>query len=293
MSEQGFKRRDVEHSFRAFKDLVDDLTIATSGTWSDVFTRLVHHCLHNRVMKVVTKSLRNEPSPAIVQWCNDCIQKGVVRLPTDERERLSRLFGLLVAVYHGVVDKSAEFDLLKFCWEALSTGMSYDEALSGFTEQIVVPFARDLGYRLDDILEDAREEDENNVPFQVIYQHLGPSIQIGGSADSASISLSAGDITVTQISTIDEIRGELATLRGFIQQLSLEKEEGSAALADFRVLEEAAEGKGSQQDVERAAGQLAKRHSGIKSWLQTFLSKATVSLASNLLVQALKGALAG
>ncbi len=293
MSEQGFKRSDAKRSFRTFDDLVRDLGSATEGTWHDVFTRLVHHCLHDQVMMVVTQSLHNEPRSAIVAWCNDCVQKGVVGLPTDERERLSRLFGLLVAVYDGIMDKSEEVNLLAFCWQALGTGMSFDEGLSGFTEQIVAPFARDLGYRLDDILEDAREGDENNVPFQVIYQHLGPSIQIGGSADGASISLSAGDTTVTQISTVDDIRGELATLRGLIQELSLEKEEGSAALADLRVLEEAVDGRGSQQDVEKAAGQLAKRHGTIKDWLQAFLFKASVAMGSNLLLQALNGALGG
>lgn len=56
-----FTRREVERSFRTFRDIVGDLMAAKFQTWGDTFDRLVAHCETDAVMQVITEPLRTDP----------------------------------------------------------------------------------------------------------------------------------------------------------------------------------------------------------------------------------------
>src|SRR5688572_19743793 len=99
MAEGKFTRREVHRSFRKFRDIASDLIRARYQTWSANLRRLIDHCETDRVMRVVTDPLRNNPNVDVDRWYQDFLESsgGMVgsekfRLPADDDEQTSLFY---------------------------------------------------------------------------------------------------------------------------------------------------------------------------------------------------------
>jgi hypothetical protein len=149
-----FSRREVERAFRKFKDTYSDLMRARFQSWGGVFTQLMTHCETDPVMRVVTDPLRKNKNVDAEKWHADTL--GTVRgmlgsghfaLPPDDDDRTALLYQFFLNIEAG------KADVRTFCIRVYGE-TKYQGMVQIFNDEFVLKFAREVTYRLDDVMKD-------------------------------------------------------------------------------------------------------------------------------------------
>lgn|GEM_PF-4893649 len=181
----GFSPREVHRAFRKFNDLAGELACAGIASWRGLLKRLIHHCTNHPVMRVVSEPLRTRGGVGVKTWYASSMQNRTYELPCDDDERLALLYQFLEAVNdreHSKIDETI------FANEVLG-GTTPDDEYRRLSEHFVRPFARDVAYRLQDILD--KIEYRDSVPFGILRVFGGTTsnVNIHGDVIGSAIGL--------------------------------------------------------------------------------------------------------
>ena len=214
-----FKKRDVERSFRKFRDIVNDLFSAKFQQWGDMFTHLIVHCETDPVMKVITGPLRYDPRVEAKKWWDDAlasvqgmIGSGRYTLPTDDDERTA----LLYQVFLGIENEKWDFQRFSM---AVYGHTKYQDEVETFNRELVLKFTREMSYRLDEIVAENEGAEEIAREAMVVFHHYDQSTTVHGNFQGI-----AGDVTnssVTQNLVLKIAKNDLQSLRDYLVNAGL------------------------------------------------------------------------
>ncbi len=166
-----FSRREVEHAFRKFRDLVDHLMAATFHTWDDDFIRLFTYCETDPVMQVVTEPLRTDPRIDADKWWTDAVKSvrgapgsGQYTLPADADRRTALLYQVFLK------PKGEEVNFACFCVSVYGQ-TDYQKMVDTFNCELVHPFSSEVSNRLDDILTANADQQEIARRSLLVFHH--------------------------------------------------------------------------------------------------------------------------
>ncbi len=174
-----FDRKQVEISFRKFKDYSDDVVSANNILFHTKFNIFIDHCENDPVMSFICKQLKN-----IDINSDEWLRKGQSTggsmvgscqfdLPVDEKTRDALLYQLCLKV------NKHEIDLFKFCL-VLFRSNSLNKAVYDFNEAIIKPMVRSIGYKLEEIMYDIETDlrNERYIPITVfnVYQDFSTTV---------------------------------------------------------------------------------------------------------------------
>lgn len=292
-SQERFSRRQVERSFRKFKDIVHDLLSAKFQTWSNTFTHLITHCEEDAVMRVVTAPLRANRRVDASKWYEDCMASvggmvGTARyeLPYDDEDRTALLYQFLLKV------ERDSLNIQQFCINAYGT-TSYQEMVDIFNRELVLKFAREVSYRLDEIMADIGNRQEVSRDAMVVFHYHDHSVSIHGNVQGSNVAAGT-NATVSGTSATFDSNEEVATALRAMLPLTSEVVEGQRQIVEcaIQTLVRAAEGNSiSAAEVEKATSVIAVSSSTLRQRLGDIAGRIGVSLTGSAIFQAIKMAL--
>lgn len=278
-----FTRDEILRSVRRFSDYVDDLLQADHRAFPNLFKNLIAHCERDPVMSVITRPLRDSehPDTDVEAWFarfqasrGGMVGSGRYDRPDDEEIRLSLWYKFFIRLNDGSID----FD--DFAVDAFGSG-DIDEEIDSFNSHFFRGWARDVGYRLEGLLQ--------RVPQDKPVE--GASLRV----------FSAENLHVTHIVGNHNV---VATHRGAVTI-------SSTAPDPHRLLEEVARvlrSTGHTAVAERVAvlspdsepadlvpvlTAAAKADSGVRARLQSFVDAAAANAAGSLFFESLRLVLYG
>ena len=167
---QTYDHKKIERSFRRFRDYSEDILDSNSKTFSNNLNIFITFCETDEIMRIISAQLKSNKNVDINRWYGDFQKTGgsligskKYVLPTNEENRISLLYQLLLKIH------SDEIDFQKFCIDAYGK-TNFNEMVWAFNDAISRPLIRDLGYRLDDIIETTNNDLEVPVGKLVIIQ---------------------------------------------------------------------------------------------------------------------------
>jgi hypothetical protein len=209
-----FSRREVERSFRKFRDIVNDLFSAKFQQWDDMFTHLIAHCENDPVMTVITEPLKNDPRVNATKWWDDAIAsvRGMVgsghyALPTDDDERTA----LLYQVFLGI--ENNDWDLSRFNMSVFGH-THYQDMVDTFNQELVLKFTREMSYRLDEVVADNEDADEIPREAMIVFHHHDQSTTVHGNFQGIAGNVTNSSITQEQSMTITQ--SDFQSLRSYL-----------------------------------------------------------------------------
>jgi len=195
MKQGGFSRREIERSFRKFKDIVNDLFQAQFQTWGNVFTHLITHCEKDPVMQVVTGPLKANKNVDAERWYADArgsggsmVGSGHYELPYDDEDRTALLYQFFLMLEDGKVN------LNSFCIGMYGT-TRYQESVETFNRELVEKFTREVSYRLDEIMEDIGDQQEVPREAMVVFHHHDYSLNVQGNIQGSNVAAGGSSIS--------------------------------------------------------------------------------------------------
>lgn len=213
-SHNTFKKRDVERSFRKFRDIVNDLFSSKFQQWGDMFTHLIAHCETDPVMKVVTEPLKHDPRVDAKKWWDaavvsgrSMVGSGQYILPTDDGERTA----LLYQVFLGV--ENDNWNIMRFSMSVYGH-TKYQDMIDTFNHELVLKFTREMSYRLDEIVADNEGAEEIAQEAMIVFHHHDQSTIVHGNFQGI-----AGDVTnstVTQNLNMTVMQNDFQSLRDYL-----------------------------------------------------------------------------
>lgn len=194
MIEKNYRREDIEISFRKYADFSTDLINSDYGTFPNNLNQFIYFCENDSIMSFITKQLHNHPKVNFNEWFSQFTSSGSsavgsckFMLPVDEDEKISLLYQLLLSIHGG------EIKLHQFCIIAYGSG-NMDEGTYEFNEKITNKLVRELGYKLEAILNSTSNKDD--VPSSrliIINTGEGSTNQIAVGNDIKQIHIPGND----------------------------------------------------------------------------------------------------
>jgi hypothetical protein len=296
MAAEQFTRREVERAFRKFRDLLTDLMQARFQTWGDTFTHLIAHCEKNPVMRVVTEPLRANKNVDANRWYLDTLASvlgmvgsGRYSLPVDDDDRTALLYQLFLKVEYENINIS------EFCMSVYGT-TNYQEMVSVFNEELVTKFAREMTYRLDEVLTDLGTSQE--VPREAMlvfhfhdHSQQDNSMHITGPIQGSNVAVGGSSISNSSATytTNAELAEALKGLKPLIREVTESQRDAVAVALD--VLVEATQKAIPVAQVAQATDTLAKSSPSFTDRLKDITGKIGIGLLSSTLVQGIKAGL--
>lgn len=238
----GFSPSDVHRAFRKFNDLAGELACAGISSWRGLLKRLLHHCTTDPVMRVVSEPLRTRSGVDVNGWYESSMQHRTYELPCDDDECLALLYQFLEAVNNR---DSSKIDETIFANEVLG-GTTPDDEYRRLSQHFVAPFARDVGYRLRDILNEIA--DRESVPVDILRIFGGTTSNVNihgdviGSAVGSGASLVADSLVAFKeaVSQFEpDLRDTLIKARQAADDVELPVHDKEDLLYDLRKLVDA------------------------------------------------------
>lgn len=200
---QIYDHKKIERSFRRFRDRSKDLLNSNSKTFSNNLNIFIDFCENDEIMHVISTQLKSNKNVDINRWYNDFQKTGgsfigskAYVLPTNEEDRISLLYQLLLKIH------SNEIDFHRFCLDAYGE-TNFNEMVWAFDDAISRPLIRDLGYRLDEIIETTNSDLE--VPGEkLVIIHTGD-----GSVNTIALGENIKQTIISQNSELDELVNKL------------------------------------------------------------------------------------
>jgi len=158
-------------------------------------------------MRIISAQLKTNENVDINQWYSDFsdfqktggsfIGSKEYLLPTNEEDRISLLYQLLLKLH------SHEIDFHGFCIDAYGK-TNFDEMLWAFNDAISRPLIRDLGYRLDEIIEATNKDVRVPVEKLVIINTGDRSV------NTIALGENIKQTVINQSSELDELINKLS-----------------------------------------------------------------------------------
>lgn len=282
MTEVTFARRSVERSFRKFTDIINDLLQADFRTWGNSFTHLVTHCENDPIMKVVIGPLKDTNLADAHAWYEQFARSvggmagsGRYELPYDDDERTALLYQFFLMIENGEV----AFD--RFCIDAYGK-THFQEMVWTFNRELVEKFAREVSYRLKEILEDTAEESLISSGAMILFQHFDQSTNIEGNVVGSVVA--AGDSRISNAdisySSYQEVGSALEGLVPLVEEVSEEFQSTVRESLEGLILM-AREGTPSRNQVEEFATVIRDQAPGIAAALKSIALSMVGSLAAS------------
>jgi hypothetical protein len=156
---------DVRLSIRKFRDYSSDLQYADVNTFEDRIGVFLNFCRTDPVFARIREQLVSNPRANFEAWEKQSMETsftgwvGSVRLvfPTNEDDRVSLLYQFVEAA------GDPKFNLLGKLIHWFTVGSNrYDDYLRAFSDAVMRPLFRDLGYKLEEV--EARLPDDKRAP---------------------------------------------------------------------------------------------------------------------------------
>jgi hypothetical protein len=293
MSNETFSRREVERSFRKFKDCVNDLFAAVFQTWGDCFTHLMTHCEVDHVMRVVTEPLRSNTSVNAREWYQNAanstrgmVGSGRYTLPTDDDDRTALLYQFFLML------ENNEVDLLRFCNTVYGTSRHQD-SVNTFNRELVSKFTREVSYRLDEIIQDLGDATEVRREAMLVFHYhdnkgQDHSMNFHGPVQGANVAGPGATITgsTATYNNNTDLAAALKALKPLIAEVASEQRQ--AVESALHQLVEATHKDIPVAQVAPALETVAKASPTLAQRLKDIGSKIGLSLMASSIFQAIK-----
>lgn len=287
-----FPRCDIERSFRKFNDIVNDLLGAKHQTWGNIFTHLITHCEEDPVMEVITEPLRSNRQVDAAKWYADAVASahemvgsGHYELPYNDDDRTALLYQFFLKV------EKEGLDISNLCVAVYGTTNDQD-IVDTFNRELVTKFAREVSYRLDEILQDVGDQKTVAREAMIVFHHHDQSTTIHGNIQGSFIATSGGSIAGATVTY--NCATELATaLRSLLPLVNTVAENQRSAVE--RALEiliaATASDNHSPTDIAAAATTVANGSPTLASRLKWIAGRIGTSLVASTIFQGIKTAL--
>jgi polyhydroxyalkanoate synthesis regulator phasin len=200
---QIYDHKKIKRSFRRFRDYSEDLLDSNSKTFSNNLNIFINFCENDEIMRIVSAQLKSNKNVNINRWYSDFQKTGGALigskeyvLPTNEEDRISLLYLLLLKIH------SDEISFQRFCMDAYGK-TNFNEMIGAFNDAISRPLIRDLGYRLDEIIETTNSDLEVPIGKLVIIQTGDRSI------NTIALGENIKQTVISQNSELDELVNKL------------------------------------------------------------------------------------
>lgn len=177
-------------------DYASDLNSADYNTLDDRLAKFCHFCSTDSVFSNIDQQLRHVASSGFDSWYAERSESqggmsgsGQLIFPLEDETRIAFMYELLFRI------QSANIKIWDFCINFFSIrSNSLDDYLYAFNEAITGIMIRDIGYKLEEMLEEMEESDEGFVS--------AASIQIIHNAENV-IQQTASGSNITQSASIE------------------------------------------------------------------------------------------
>ena len=289
MNQPVFARREVDRAFRKFRDLVQDLYQTDHHTWGDRITHLLNHCEQNPVMKVITEPLRRNQNVDAGKWYDEYMMQESrpalpYRLPLDDEDCAALIYQFLLLLEY----EEERIDLVGFCYRAFGTSKHAD-SIRRFNAELVSKFTREIGYRLDEILEDIGGATEVPAAAMIVFHHYDNSMNIHGNIQGSNVAGGGSNVSgsTATFTTTGDLADALKALKPLVQGVVAEQRQ--AVEAALTALVSAAETDSvPQEQIASAAATVAAASPPLRDRLKEIAGKLGLNLASSGIVQGLK-----
>lgn len=198
-----YDHKKIERAFRRFRDYSETLVNSNSKTFSNNLNIFINFCENDEIMHIISTQLKSKKNVEINRWYKDFQKTGgsfigskKYVLPTNEEDRISLLYKLLLKIH------SNEIDFQRFCIDAYGK-TNFNDMVWAFNDAISRPLIRDLGYRLDDIIETTNNDLEVPVGKLVIIQTGDRSV------NTIALGENIKQTVISQNSELDELVNKL------------------------------------------------------------------------------------
>lgn len=139
------------------------------------------------------------------------VGSGKYTLPYDEGERTALLYQFFLMIEHGDV----AFDA--FCMNAYGK-TNFQEMVWIFNEELVSKFAREVSYRLDEVLEDTADLESISSGAMLVFHHHDNSTVIHGDVSGSVVAAGGSTVINSKIEyhTSEDLQAALADLRPLV-----------------------------------------------------------------------------
>ena len=200
---QKYAHKKIERSFRRYKDYSADLLNSSSKTFLNNLNIFINFCGNDEIMRIVSAQLKSNKNVDTNRWYSDFQKTGgsligskEYVLPTNEEDRISLLYQVLLKMH------SDEIDFKRFCIDAYGK-TNFNEMVWAFNDAISRPLIRDLGYRLDEIIETTNSDLEVPIGKLVIIQTGDRSV------NTIALGENIKQTVISQSSELDELVNKL------------------------------------------------------------------------------------
>lgn len=289
-----FTRREVERSFRKFRDIVSDLFSAQFQQWGDMFTHLITHCETDAVMKVITEPLKNDPRIDAQQWFSEAISSvrgmvgsGSYTLPTDDEERTALLYQVFLGVEHD------NFSISQFN-QSVFGHSRYQDMVDTFNQELVLKFTREIEYRLEEIMTDNQGSDTFSREAMIVFHHHDNSTTISGTVQGSNIATGNAQITDSpvQFNTASDIAAEINALKSLASEFSKANQKTLATALDY-LASSVDDDDASPAEIAEAVQTASEISPTIRSRLNGILTGAGTSMLGSAIIEGLKSYFGG
>ena len=284
-----FSRREVERSFRKFRDIVNDLFSAKFQQWGDMFTHLMSHCETDPVMMVVTEPLKSDPRVDAKKWWDDAVASvsgmvgsGGYSLPTDDQERTALLYQVFLGVEH------ENFSIQRFN-QSVYGHSKYQDMVNTFNHELVLKFTREVSYRLDEIATDNDGADTIPREAMIVFHHHDNSTNISGTVQGSNIATGSAQIknATAQFNTPSDVAAEINAIKSLATEFSKTNQKTLVTALDF--LASAAESNDAPvTEIAEAARTVSELSPSIRDRLNSVFVGTGTSMAGSVIFEGLK-----
>jgi hypothetical protein len=294
MGNMQFSRREVDRSFRKFKDIISDLSQSQWQTWEGTFRNLLTHCQQDPVMRLVMDPLLTNTNVDATKWYTDArnstggmLGRGTYDLPYDDEDRTALLYQFFIMINDGRADFSS------FCISVYGED-SFQSEVHVFNRELVDKFAREVSYRLDEIIEDIGAQQEVPREAMMVFHHHDNSMNVYGNIQGSNLAAAGSTISGSEASytTNEELASALKALRPMVQDLA-EGHREIVGKALHVLIEATHDASISREQVAEATGTIAAAAPTLAQKLKEIGGKISISVASAAIVQGLKMAILG
>jgi hypothetical protein len=289
MTSEYFSRREVERSFRKFRDIVNDLVSAKFQTWDDMFSHMITHCDTDPVMRVVIAPLLANKNVNADKWYADCMASvgsmvgtAHYELPYDDEDRTALLYQFFRKI------KTERIEIGDFCINAYGA-TKYQEMVDVFNRELVVKFAREVTYRLDEIMEDIGDQREVSKEAITVFHYHDHSVTVHGNIQGGYVTGSGATISGASASygTDGELSVVLNEMRSLVSEVAANQKEAVEQAIDL-MLRSINDQSVSSSEIAAAASIIVKASPTLGQRLKDITGRIGVSLTGSAIFQGLK-----
>ena len=154
----------VRRSIQRFQDHAGDLMHSDMNTFENALSLFIEFCETDSVFSAISAQLQSVPNTDFDQWYAS--QSFVLNFPTDPEVRMSLMYELLRRIRDGRIPFQ---NTIQFFHLGTSKITAYIQALN---DAITHPLVRDLGYRLEEVVDQLPSDKAATVPqasIQIIH----------------------------------------------------------------------------------------------------------------------------